>query len=216
MMTLLTHWGRVTHICVGKLTIIGSDNGLSPERCQSIIWTNAGILLIGPVGTNLNEILIEIQTFSLKKIRLKMSSAKCCSFLLGLNVLIEWCKDKLQWNTECWICNHVFPDVWGLNSRNWLILLYGMLIYSLHQLMPELLSYCQTLWKYHVITKKSDHSFGATLVWQFPRRGWWHMIFCPEINMSFVRSTRRQMIWPDKLHKYFQNVTSHCLTVWCK
>ena len=27
--TRLTHWGRVTHICVGNLTIIGSDNGLS-------------------------------------------------------------------------------------------------------------------------------------------------------------------------------------------
>ena len=37
----LTHWGRVTHICVGKLTIIGSDNDLSPERRQAIIWTNA-------------------------------------------------------------------------------------------------------------------------------------------------------------------------------
>ena len=83
----LTHWGRVTHICVGKLTIIGSDNGLSPERRQAIIWTNAEILLIGPPGTNLSEILIEIQTFSLKEIRLKMSSAKCCSFRLGLNVL---------------------------------------------------------------------------------------------------------------------------------
>ena len=87
---LLTHWGRVTHICVGKLTIIGSDNGLLPERRQAIIWTNAGILLIGPLGTNFNEILIEIQTFSLKKIRLKMSSAKCCSFRLGLNVLTHW------------------------------------------------------------------------------------------------------------------------------
>ena len=41
-------WGRVTHICVGKLTIIVSDNGLSPGRRQAIIWTNAGILLIGP------------------------------------------------------------------------------------------------------------------------------------------------------------------------
>ena len=80
-------WGRVTHICVGKLTTIGSDNGLSPERHQAIIWTNAGILLIGPLGTNFSEILIEIQTFSLKKIRLKMSSAKCCAFRLGLNVV---------------------------------------------------------------------------------------------------------------------------------
>ena len=43
----LTHWGRVTHICVNILTIIGSDNGLSPGRRQAIIWTNAGILLIG-------------------------------------------------------------------------------------------------------------------------------------------------------------------------
>ena len=82
----LTHWGRVTHICVGKLTIIGSDNGLSPERRQAIIWTNAGILLIGPLGTNFSEILIEIQTSVLNKIRLKISSSKCCSFRLGLNV----------------------------------------------------------------------------------------------------------------------------------
>ena len=42
----LTHWNRVTHICVSKLTTIGSDNGLSPGRRQAIIWSNAGILLI--------------------------------------------------------------------------------------------------------------------------------------------------------------------------
>ena len=59
----LTHWGRVTHIGVVKLTIIGSDNGLSPGRRQAIIWTNAGILLIGPLETNFIEILIGIQTF---------------------------------------------------------------------------------------------------------------------------------------------------------
>ena len=56
----LTHWGRVTHICVNKLTIIGSDNGLSPGRRQAIIWTNDWILLIGPLGTNFSDILIEI------------------------------------------------------------------------------------------------------------------------------------------------------------
>ena len=85
----LTHWGRVTHICVSKLTITGSDNGLSPDRRKSIIWTNAGILLIGPLGTNFSEILIEILTFSLKKMRLKVSSAKRRPFCLGLNVLIQ-------------------------------------------------------------------------------------------------------------------------------
>ena len=77
----LTHWGRLTHICVGKPTTIGSDNGLSPGRRQAIIWTNAGILLIGHLGTNFSEILIEIQTFSFKKMHLKMSSAKWRPFV---------------------------------------------------------------------------------------------------------------------------------------
>ena len=72
----LTHWGWVTHKCVSRLTITGSDNALSPGRHQAIIWTNAGILLIGPLGTNFSEILIGIQTFSFKKMHLKMSSAK--------------------------------------------------------------------------------------------------------------------------------------------
>ena len=77
----------MTHISVGKLTISGSDNGLSPGRYQVIIWTNDGTLLIGPLGTNFSEILMEIQIYSLKKIRLKMWSAKCCPFHLGLIVL---------------------------------------------------------------------------------------------------------------------------------
>ena len=85
--TSLTHWGRMTHICVGKLTIIGSDNSLSPGRRQAIIWTSAGILLIGPLGTNFSEILIEINTFSFKKMQLKMSFGKWRPFCLGLNVL---------------------------------------------------------------------------------------------------------------------------------
>ena len=86
---ILTHWGRVTHICVSKLTIIRSDNGLSPDRRQAIIWTNAGLLLIEPLGTNFSEILIEILTFSFKKMCLKVSSAKRRPFCLGLNVLIR-------------------------------------------------------------------------------------------------------------------------------
>ena len=93
----LTHWGRVTHICVGKLTIIGSDNGLSPERRQAIIWTNAGILLIGPLGTNFSEILIGIQAFSFKKMHLKMSSAIWRLFGLGLNELTNMEKLGLRY-----------------------------------------------------------------------------------------------------------------------
>ena len=99
----LTHWGRVTHICVGKLIIIGSDNGLSPGRRQAIIWTNAGILLIGPLRTNFSEISIEIRTFSFKKIHLKVSSGKWCPFCLGLNVL-SWLIVLM------WIPQNTFDD----------------------------------------------------------------------------------------------------------
>ena len=87
----VTHWGRVTHICVSKLTIIGSDNGLSPGRRQAIIWTNAGILLIRPIETNFSEILLEIHTFSFKRSHLKMSSGKWRPSCLGLNVLMHEC-----------------------------------------------------------------------------------------------------------------------------
>ena len=78
---------RCKHICVGNLTIIGSDNGLSPGRRQAIFRINAGILWIGPLGTNFGEILIGIQTFSFKKMHLKMSSGKWRPLCLGLNVL---------------------------------------------------------------------------------------------------------------------------------
>ena len=67
-LNVLIHWGRVAHICVIKLTIVGSDNGLSPGQCQAIFWTNADILLIWPLGTNFNEIFIEIHIFSFKNI----------------------------------------------------------------------------------------------------------------------------------------------------
>ena len=67
---------------VSNITVIGSDNGLSPDRRQAIILTNAGLLLIGPLGTNFSEILIGIHTFSF------MSSAKWRPLCLGHNVLI--------------------------------------------------------------------------------------------------------------------------------
>ena len=83
----LTHWRRVTHICVNKLTTIVSDNGLSPGRCQAIIWTNAGILLIWPLG-NFGEIrnsYIFIQENAIEDVVWKMAAilsrprcVKCC------------------------------------------------------------------------------------------------------------------------------------------
>ena len=84
----LTHWGRMTHICVSKLNIIGSDNGLSPGRHQAIIWTSAGMLLIRTLGTNFSGILSEINLLLFSKIHLKMSSAKLRQCCLGFIILI--------------------------------------------------------------------------------------------------------------------------------
>ena len=39
----LTRYGRVTYICISRLTITSSENGLSPSRRQAITWTNGGI-----------------------------------------------------------------------------------------------------------------------------------------------------------------------------
>ena len=72
-----------------KLTIFGSDNGLLPGRCLANIWTNARILLNGPIGTNFSEILNENHIFSFKEMHFKMSSVIYRPFWLGLNVLNE-------------------------------------------------------------------------------------------------------------------------------
>ena len=81
------HCGRGTHICISNLTIIGSDNDLSPDRRHAIILIIARILLIGPLRINFSEILFKMWAFSFKKMRLKISSAKWCLFRLGLDVL---------------------------------------------------------------------------------------------------------------------------------
>ena len=67
--------------------IIGSDNGLSPDRLQAVIWTNTGILLIRTLGIKFSDILNEINTVSFKQTHLKMPSAKWRQCCLGLNVL---------------------------------------------------------------------------------------------------------------------------------
>ena len=113
----------MTHICVGKLTIIGSDNGLSPGRHKAIIWTNAEILLNGPLRTNFSEIFIEIHTFSFKKMHFKMSSGKWRPFCLGLNVLTHLPVDIMTailqttlpnafwWTKSIFYCDSNFTEV---------------------------------------------------------------------------------------------------------
>ena len=109
---MLTHWGRVTHICVSKLNIIGWDNGLSPWRRQAIIWTSVGILLIGPLGTNFSQILIEIYTCSVKKMHLKISSGIWRPFCLGFNVLMHTHTALFYWKPHSQCYNNKMTSWW--------------------------------------------------------------------------------------------------------
>ena len=80
-------------MCVSKLAIIGSENGLAPGRRQAIIWTNDGILLTWTLGTNFSEILIVIHTFSFKKMQLK-----CRQENGGYFVSASICFNQSKWH----------------------------------------------------------------------------------------------------------------------
>ena len=69
-------------------TIIGSDGGLSPVRCQAIVGTNTGLLSTGPLRTyiwNNRNILTFIVEKYAKRNRCLYNGSHLC---LGLNVLI--------------------------------------------------------------------------------------------------------------------------------
>ena len=127
--------GRVTHICVSKLIIIGSDNGLSPGRRQAIIWTNAGILLIEPLGTNFIEIRSKIQNFSFMKMHLKMSSAKWRLFRLGHDELISPQRsgtELFRFNAVNIIIVDVLTPCVFRTSEPMILIMYNKKVFVLH------------------------------------------------------------------------------------
>ena len=131
---------RVTHICVSKLTITGSDNGLSPDRRQAIIWTNAGMLLIGPLETNFSEILIKILTFSFKKMRLKCRLRNDGHFVLASICKCMCIKTKHYTITEHAMyfgCLPVFCDIHWHRSV--------LVFYWSHSIMET--RQCHILWQ---------------------------------------------------------------------
>ena len=116
-LNVLSHWGRVTHIYVSKLAIIGSDNDLSPGQRQAIIWTNDGILLIRHLGTKFNETSIKIHAFSFKKIHLKMSSQKWQPFCPGgddLNISV-WAPHSM-FSGRAWLQGNGWAGVMGVRA----------------------------------------------------------------------------------------------------
>ena len=100
----LTYWNQVTHVSMYtcNLTIIGSDNGLSPDRRQASTWTNAEISLIVPVETNCSDFFYSKSVhFHSTEMHLKTSSVKWRPFCLRLNVLtISHCQFDNSWGSN--------------------------------------------------------------------------------------------------------------------
>ena len=109
---------------------LGLDNGLSPVRRQAIIWTNAGLLSIRPLGTNFGRILIGILTFIkkmssvkwrpfriglIKKMHLEMSPVRWGLFRLVLQYV--WQKMRLQ-DTVCYVF-HFGRNTWVMCFWFW-------------------------------------------------------------------------------------------------
>ena len=63
------------------------SNCIQNFHSRKCIWTNTVLLSIGPIGTNFSQIICKIQTFSFKKMHLKISPEKCWPFCLSLNGL---------------------------------------------------------------------------------------------------------------------------------
>ena len=137
----------MTHVCVSKLTIIGSDNGLLPGWRQAIIWTNAGILLSGPLRTYFSEIWIEILIFLWKKVTFEnvvykmfiSSRPQCVNSLIHLIVFIH---SQHKCNKEWWSWYHLLSSgswYWCYeNSEGFMISLITIWYAQWHNEFPEL------------------------------------------------------------------------------
>ena len=86
-------------------------------------WTNADSLSIGPLGTNLSEIRIEILTFSFKETHLNLSSGEMAAILSRR----KWVNDKPVFRSWLWAnrfakihCDDAYHTKWGTDS--WLSL----------------------------------------------------------------------------------------------
>ena len=85
--------------------IIVSDNGLSPSRRQAIIWINAWISLIEPLGANFSEVVIEIHIFSFKnafervvwKMAVILSRPECVNLLPHRIFIVQWLLGVIGW-----------------------------------------------------------------------------------------------------------------------
>ena len=127
------------HICATKLTIIGSDNGLSPGGRQTIISTNAVILLIRNLGTHFSEIWSEIRALysrkSIWKCRLRnggnfvWASILTAALRYPLNILIIVEVNKPLGHVVLWLCQRPMR-LGDKNNNTWIC--GNSLVYSVY------------------------------------------------------------------------------------
>ena len=149
------------HICINKITLIGSDNGLFPCRCQAIIRTNTGILLIWPLETNFSEISIKIHISSFSKMYLKMSSAKWWPFCFSLNVLGRF---PLKEGQNTTVLHSQYHGCWCTgNTRSQGISRYGTDLVSLEYSSHE--KEWLTHWGWEKMAAIFQTTFSNALAW---------------------------------------------------
>ena len=110
MNPLLTHWGRVTHICVSTITMNGSDNGLAPSHylnpyCNIVNWT-----LRSKLHLNLNgNLYIFIQKNAFVNVVWKMAD------ILSWPQCVDcsWNYNKTKHRTKC---VHIVCDILSMSS----------------------------------------------------------------------------------------------------
>ena len=180
------------HICVSKLTIIGSDDGLSPGRRHAIIWINFGILLIRTWRTNFSEILGEIHSFSFSKMHLKMSSVKWRLFGLGLNELNgHWVIGN--WLTAVIMMESRSTNTASLNNKTHLLLCWG-----------------SSIWKFNLISGTQRRTVEVFY--------WSREIMCATFKLSTVGSLASENLFGETDVKLstgfglFYWMPQHCLT----
>ena len=145
-------------MCVSKLTIVASDNGLLTARRQAIIQTNADLLSIGILGTNFSEFWIKLHMSSFMKMHLKMSPVKWRPFCL--NVLRHEhndrnCPDDIVKYMSCMKNRFVFAHM-------------------LHQNTVDLVSYLINIFVIYTLTflvTWVTHSCNKMVIWDF--LVWW-------------------------------------------
>ena len=147
----LLHFGTVCKRCIVIIILFVCERdqllqhkkSYRHDRRQAITWTNAGILLIGTLGTNYSEILIESHVFSFKKMHLKRSSAKWRPFCLGRNVLTFRCV-TLTYYMSCSSSQFImFLSVPSCTPTS------GLTVYCIYTTGISTFRQCNKVWQLH-------------------------------------------------------------------